>query len=99
MIIKYQTTYEGEIFTADELSVLSNCTTISFDNFGDEDINIYYDGGANYFTLKAGNSISLGGDKESKVTTSFKLDFAGGGDEPGVNVIRETIKMAGNDNN
>lgn len=91
-IIKFYSTFTFDNINVDTSNIDSECHTISFENYGDDDCDLITNGTSR--VLKAGASITLGGrDIEIICTDVFQISFAGVGTAPGVNVDRETINL------
>jgi len=98
MKITHKTTYTPENYYVDTNGITSNCNTIIFDNYGEDDAEVFINDTNNTlsgwrFYLKAGVAIRLGGLKDSICQDTFNIRFLGAGAAKGINVIRETFEI------
>jgi len=98
MLITHRSTYAASSIIVSTNSIASACNTITLDNFGDDDVKVYINDTAHahagtYLYLKAGNSKDIGGSMDAYVNDIFDLVFMGVGNNPGVNILKETFLL------
>lgn len=99
MLILYKTVYSAEHIYDDTNDVGSNCNTITFSNYGETDCDVFINDtdhqhlDGNGLRVPAGETISLGGRKDSIIQDVFDMAFIRNDLLRGVNVIRETYAI------
>jgi hypothetical protein len=98
MFVTHRSTYSFGNVIGNTNDIASDCNTITFDNFGDDDCQIFvndlaHEHTGDFLLLKAGKSIDLGGNVDSVVKDKFDIVFVGLSANSGVNIIKETYQL------
>ena len=99
MQITHKVSFDPRHVYDDTNDIETNCTTITFENYGETDCDVFFadtdhahlDGSG--LRIPAGTSITLGGRLDSILTDLLDLAFTRLDLVRGVNIIRETYSM------
>lgn len=99
MKITHRASYDFQSIYGDENSISSNCNTLTFENCGEDNVEIYVNDTTHSHTgwhlfLQTGSSITIGGHRDCIIQDSYDFVFAGIiPTKQNVNIIRETFSI------
>ncbi len=99
MLILHKLVYSPDHIYDDTNDVLTNCNAITFSNYGETDLDVFFNDMAhqhldgNCMRVPAGESITLGGSQDAIIQDVLDLVFTRNDLYRGVNIIRETYAI------